>query len=249
VNGFRPDSSVNLSVKIDSIALHIERDTARLDFSTSREADRKDPRFINTAMLAPGEYSIIVSREGNIVEMMGISDIVSKLMANVADSLKTQQTMQYLETQTKSALSDYMVKTLTHFPGKPVGKDTVWGSTMRQNYTVWQNVMYPSVIDSRETLSRFEERGGKRLAVLDAVSTIKPMQAIIEQDPLKVTLNGFEYVSKATSNVEDETGVLLYRVLTQDNSLDLAIESKKQPGKTFRTVKKTIDRTTIELLK
>jgi hypothetical protein len=248
-SGFRPDSSVNLTIKLDSISLHIEKDTTRLDFSTTREADRKDSRFSNTAMLAPGEYGVIMSRDGNISEMIGISDIVSKLLATIPDSMKTQQTLQYIENQTKSALGDYMMKTLTHFPGKPVGKDSTWGSIQRQNYTVWQNVIYPSVVDSRETLSRFEERGGKKLAVLEAVSTVKPMQNIIEQDPLKVTLNSFEYMSKATSNVEDETGVLLYRVLTQDNSYDLMIESKKQQGKIFRTIKKTTDRTTIELLK
>lgn len=249
IKSIRPDSTVDLTIKFDSLALSYEQDTLKLNFSTNREADKKDARFQTAAMLAGQEVGIIVTRNGDIVEMYGTSNIVARLLSMLPDSLRTLQNQEQLNQSAKQSLNEYITKTLTHFPPMAIAKDSTWGDVKSNNVPVWQNVVFPMQIESRETLARFEERSGKRLAVFEAVSSVKPLIATSEQPPLKMTLNNWQMTTKVTTNVEDATGALVYRAYRMDKGFDFGLTSSKQADKTFRTVQQMTDQTTVELLK
>lgn len=249
VKSIRPDSTVDLTIKFDSIAMVYEQDTMKLNFSSNREADKKDTRFQTQSIIAGQEVGVIVTRNGDIIEMYGTSNIVARLLSLLPDSLRTTQNQEQLNQNAKTSLNEYISKTLTHFPPMAVAKDSTWGDIKTSNVPVWQNVVYPMQIESRETLARYEERGGKRLAVLEAISSVKPVVAVSEQPPLKLSLNNWQMTTKVTSNVDDETGALVYRAYRMDKNFDFGVTSSKQADKSFRTVQKMVDQTTVELLR
>lgn len=249
VKSIRPDSTVDLSVRIDSILSTYEQDTVKLNFSTNREADKKDTRFLTQSILANQEVGVIVTRNGDPIEIYGTSNIVARLLSMLPDSLRSLQSQEQLNQNAKQSISEYVAKTLTHFPSNAIAKDSSWGDMKTQNVPVWQNVVYPMQIESRETLAGYEERNGKRLAVLRATSSTKPTITVTEQPPLKLSLNNWQQTTEVTSNVEDATGVLVYRSYQMKKMFDFGLMSSKQPDKTFRTVQTMTDRTVVELLR
>ncbi len=104
-------------------------------------------------------------------------------------------------------------------------------------------------IDSRERLAGYEERGGKRLAVFEATSTLKPVISTQEQPPLRLMLDKWQMSSNVTSKVDEKNGALVYREFKQSKDFIFAIENQKEKDKTFRTVQSYLDHTVVELLK
>jgi hypothetical protein len=249
VEGVRPDSSVKLSIRFDSIAVDYRQDTSHVSFTSTRESDKKDPRFSNAATLAGQEVGAIVTRTGDVIEIYGISNIVSKFLQQLPDSLRTVKAQEDITANVKKSLNDYLVRTLTHFPGTRLSKDSTWGSTFTQNSVVWNNVLYPMQIDSRERLAGYEERSGKRLAVFEATSTLKPVISTQEQPPLRLMLDKWQMSSNVTSKVDEKNGALVYREFKQSKDFIFAIENQKEKDKTFRTVQSYLDHTVVELLK
>lgn len=248
IRQIRQDSTIDIAFRFDTIQTITESGDKKSDFSSAREADLKNPQFANAAAIVGKDLGAIITRNGDIVELYGTSAILAKLMSALPDSVRTTEVQDRLSRQVQATISEYLQKTLTHFPNKTLGKDTSWGGAQTQNTLVWQNVMYPTMVESREVVRGFEERNGKVLVTFDATTSVKPTQAVMDQGTAKTTLNSFELLTKATSNVEDATGVLVYRKITQDRSTNFMIESKSKPAKRYQVVSKANETTTIELL-
>jgi len=248
IRQIRQDSSVDIAFRFDTIQTVTEANGKKTDLSTARPADLNDPQFNNAAALAGKDLGAIVTRNGDIVELYGTTAILAQFMTKLPDSMKTQQTQARLNQQLQTTISEYLQKTLTHFPLKPIAKDTSWGGMATQNTPVWQNVMYPTEIQSREVVRGFEERNGKVLVIFDASTSVKPVQSVMDQGNAKTTVNNFELVTKASSHVEDETGVLVYRKITQDRATNFVIESKLKPDQRYQFISKANEITTVELL-
>ncbi len=248
IRQIRPDSTVDVSVHFDSIATSVVQDTTKAEFSSTRDKDKNDPRFAQTAILGGQDFGMIVTRNGDVIEMYGTSNLVARYMATLPDSLKSVQMQNYINGQVQTLIKSYVGRTLTHFPAKTLAKDTTWGASGAQNINVF-NTLFQGFITSTEKIAGFEERGGKRLAVFDATSSVKPTQNVIEQDPLKATLANYTGTTHAVSNVEDATGVLVYRSVMTKLGYDFTIESKKMPGKRLHSVQTSNENAVTELLK
>lgn len=249
IRQIRQDSSVDIAFRFDTIKTVTDANGNKTDLSTARESDLKDPMFTNASAISGKDLGAIVTRNGDVVELYGTTAILAKYMSQLPDSLKTQQTQMRLNQQIQTTISEYLQKTLTHFPAKALAKDTAWGGTITQNTPVWQNVLYPTAVESREFVRGFEERNGKVLAIFEAITNVKPTQAVMDQGNAKTTLNNFELVTKATSHVEVETGVLVYRKIIQDRAVNFQIESKTAADQHYQGISKANETTTVELLK
>jgi hypothetical protein len=248
IRQIRQDSTVDIAFRFDTIMTVTDANGKKTELSTARPADLNDPMFTNASAIVGKDLGAIVTRNGDVVELYGTTAILAQFMSKLPDSLKTQQNQARLNQQLQTTINEYLQKTLTHFPTKAVAKDTSWGGAMTQNTPVWQNVLYPTMVESREVVRGFEERDGKVLAIFDATTSVRPTQSVMDQGNAKTTLNNFELVTKATSHVEDETGVLVYRKITQDRSTNFLIESKAKPDQRYQIISKANETTTVELL-
>jgi len=248
IRQIRQDSSVDIAFRFDTIQTFTDANGKKTDLSSARESDLKDPQFTNAAAIAGKDLGAIVTRNGDVVELYGTTAVLAKFMSQLPDSLKTQQTQMRLNQQIQTTISEYLQKTLTHFPAKSLAKDTAWGGMVTQNTPVWQNIMYPTEVQSREVVRGFEERSGKVLIIFDATTSVRPAQSVMDQGNAKTTLNNFELLTKASSHVEDETGVLVYRKITQDRTTNFLIESKAKPDQRYQIISKANETTTVELL-
>ncbi len=248
IRQIRQDSSVDIAFRFDTIMTVTDANGKKTDLSTARESDLKDPMFNNASAIAGKDLGAIVTRNGDVVELYGTTAILAKYMSQLPDSLKTPQTQTRLNQQIQTTISEYLQKTLTHFPSKALAKDTAWGGMVTQNTPVWQNVLYPTAVESREFVRGFEERGGKVLVVFDATTTVKPSQSVMDQGNAKTTLNNFDLVTKASSHVEAETGVLVYRKITQDRATNFQIQSKTAANQHYQIISKANETTTVQLL-
>jgi hypothetical protein len=249
IRAIRADSSVDISIRFDSISIRLEKDTMKVNLSSNRPENMKDPRFASYAALLGVDIGVIVTRFGDIKEMYGTTDLISKIMQRYPDSLRTPDNLNIMKQQIEGTIAEYVHETMMHYPDHPLAKDSTQTANMEQNVPVWVNVIYPMQIDIRQVLTGFEERGGKTLADFMTTTTYRPKQSVIENGPIKSTLNSYSASTKEEIRVEDATGTLIYRKEIDDQSFTLILESKEEPGNTLKTDRKSKSTRTIELLR
>ncbi|MEI8133636.1 MAG: DUF6263 family protein [bacterium] len=249
VRAIRADSSVDMSYRFDTISVKSEKDTAKINLSSSRPADRKDPRFSTYAALLGEDIGVIISPYGDIKEMYGTSNIISSIMKRYPDSLRTAENTSAVKQQIEATIGQYIHETMMHFPHHPLAKDSVDRAEFQQNSPIWGNVIYPMVISIKQTLTGFEERGGKVQAVFMTNTEFKPMQSVIENGPVKATLNNYIASTKEELRVDDTNGELIYRKVNDDQSFTLILDSKDQQGKGLTTERKSKVTRIVELLR
>jgi hypothetical protein len=249
VRSIRADSSVDMSFRFDSVIIKLEKDTLKINLSSNREADRKDPRFSSYAALLGVDIGVIVSRFCDIKEIYGTSEIIATVMKRFPDSMRTANNINSVKQQVESTIAEYIHETLMHYPDNLQAKDSTLTANLQQNIPVWANVIYPMQISIKQVLTGFEERSGKTLAVYQTTTNYHPIQTIIENGPIKSSLNNYLASTKEDIRVEDATGLLVYRTETDENSFQLVLESKEQPGKPLTTDRKSKSVRTIELLR
>lgn len=248
IRQIRQDSTVDIAFRFDTIKTVTQSGDKKTDFSTARPSDIENPQFANAAAIAGKDLGAIVTRNGDVIELYGTSAILAKMMSKLPDSVKTAEVQARLNQNIQSTITEYIQKTLTHFPAKQLAKDTSWGGKETKNIAVWQQVLFPAVYDSREVVRGFEERGGKVLAIFDASTTVKPTMTSMVQGTAKMMLNQFDLSTKASSHVEDATGVLVYRTITVSRATNFTVESKSKAGKRYQVSSKANETTTVELL-
>jgi len=249
IRAIRPDSSVDLSFRFDSINVRLEKDTMKINLSSNRPADLKDPRFASYAALLGVDIGVIVTRFCDIKEMYGTTDLISKIMQRYPDSLRTPDNINVMKQQIEGTIAEYVHETMMHYPDHPLAKDSTMTASVEQNVPVWANVIYPTQIDIKQVLTGFEERGDKTLAVFTTTTSYRPKQSVIENGPVKSTLNNYTASTKEEIRVEDATGALVYRKETDDQSFTLILESKDEPANKLQTDRKSRSVRTIELLR
>jgi hypothetical protein len=249
IRTIRPDSSVDMTFRFDSIIIKAEKDTMKINLSSNRAADKKDPRFASYAALLGEDIGVIVSRFSDIKEIYGTSSIISDIMQRYPDSMRTPENINTIKQQIENNIAEYIHETMMHYPNNPQAKDSTISANVEQNMPVWVNVIYPMQISIRQVLTGFEERGGKMLAIYMTTTNYHPRQAIIENGPVKSSLNNYSAVTKEEIRVEDATGVLIHRTESDDQSFTLVLESKEQPNQTLTTERKSKSLRTIELLR
>ena len=249
IRGVRADSSIDITFRFDSISVKMEKDTMKINLSSNRPGDRNDPRFSSYAALLGEDIGIIITRFGDIKEIYGTSNIVGKIMRRYPDTMQTTQNAESMKNQIEATVAQYVRETMMHYPDHPLGKDSTEKADFEQNAPVWANVIYPMQINIKQVLTGFEERGDKVLADFNTFTTIRPKQAIIENGPVKTTLNNYVSSTKEDIRVEDATGILVLRKVSDDQSFTLNIESKEGPGKGLTSERKSKITRIVELLR
>jgi hypothetical protein len=249
IRSVRPDSSIDMTFRFDSISVKLEKDTMKINLSSNRPADRSDPRFISYAALLGEDIGIIITRFGDIKEMYGTSNIVTKVMKHYPDSMQTAKNAETMKNQIEATVAQYVRETMMHYPDHPLAKDSTEKADFEQNAPVWLNVIYPVQISIRQVLMGFEERGDKLLADFNTLTTIRPKQSVIENGPIKTTLSNYNSTTKEDIRIDDATGILIVRKVNDDQSFTLSLESKEEPGKGLTTERKSKITRIVELLR
>jgi hypothetical protein len=248
VRSIKPDSSIDFAIRIDSVLFQITQDTNKIRYSSANPKDKNDKRFAQYNIIAGEEFGAIVSRNGEVTEMYGLQHMIATMMKSVPDSMQNDQVRDVANRQLQSLLNQYLGILLTHIPTKPMAKDTSWTVHAETNLPVSDAVQFPVVIDSKETVKGFEDRGGAVLVVLDAKTTTTPMKTVLEQGPIKATLGNYASSTTASTRLEDLSGLLVRRVVNRTESYTFTLESKEQAGKMARSQQTSNEVTTIDLL-
>lgn len=248
IRAIRPDSSVDMTFRFDSVSVKLQRDTLKVDLSSSRAADRIDPRFASFAAILGEDIGIILTKYGDIKEVYGTSNIIMKITKDYPDSIKRTQG-EAIKSQINARIGVYVLETLMHYPDGPLAKDSTQRKDYEDNVPVAVSVTYPMQINIKQTLTGFEERNDKVLAVFSTSSTARPVRSVIEEGPVKATLSNWNMSTREDIRVEDATGMLVYRNVVEDKTFDLSIASAQAAGKSLQTDEKSKSITKVELLK
>jgi hypothetical protein len=248
VKAIKADSTVDLTFQIDSIRVKTEQDTMKLEYSSSNAKDRKDPRFLSNNALLGKDFGVIVSKHGDILEMYGTNGLVDALITDVPDSLKTPSRKSAFNRQVQVLLGQYVSRTLTHLPAKPLAKDSAWSARVETQLPVSQTVQFPVTVSSVEKVKGFEDRGGAILAVLEATTVTSPIQTKLEQGGVKATLKNFQAKANGTTRIDDKSGLLVQRSLTESRAYTFTLESAQQQGKVYQNTMDASETTNVDLL-
>ncbi|MDP4237494.1 MAG: DUF6263 family protein, partial [Bacteroidota bacterium] len=123
VRAIRADSSVDMTVKFDSVSVKLTQDTMKIELSSSRTADRNDPRFATFAAFLGEDIGIIITKFGDIKEVYGTSNIITKILKPYPDSIKIKQG-EAIKNQINARIGQYILETLMHYPDVPLAKDS-----------------------------------------------------------------------------------------------------------------------------
>ncbi len=249
IRAIRPDSSIDITFRFDSLHIKMSNGKMNVDLSSNRPNDLKDSLFTSYAALLGEDIGVIVTRFGDIKEMYGTSNIMTKVTKGYPDSLKSGQNLEAIKNQVQASIAQYVVETMMRYPDHPLAKDSTQKADFEQNVPVWASVMYPMQIDIKQVLTGFEERGGKTLVVFNTLTSVRPTRSVIDNGPVKSTLNNFTASTKEDIRADDATGILVYRKVVEEQSYSLILESKDQPGKGLTTERKSKSVRTAELLR
>jgi hypothetical protein len=248
VKSVKPDSSIDFTYRLDSVLVQSEQDTQKVSYNSGNAQDRKDTRFQEYNVMVGQEFGAIVTNHGDITEIYGINGIVNTVLKDSPDSVKTDQNKSMVSQQVKMLLGQYITQVNAHVPAKPLAKDTSWSVTAESNLPVAPSVQFPIKVESKETVTGFEERGGAVLARFDAVTTVTPIKPVLTQADATARLKNFSAGLKSTTFVDDVTGILVHRSVTQKRNYVFTLESAKQPGKLYSSEENTMEESSVDLL-
>jgi hypothetical protein len=244
----KKDSSIDVKYKIDSVKISVQEDTMKVTYSSNRPADRKDIRFTEYNVIVGQEFGAILTKFGDILEMYDLQPMLAQVMKDLPDSMKTDRYKTIIGQRLQALLGQYVDMTITHFPDKPLAKDSSWGNHGETNFPVSQAVQFPVMMDSKETISRFEDHGGVTLAVLDSKYTEIPEKTVLEQQGVKASLKDFVSQSSSTTHIDDASGLVVRRTMSSKQSYVFTLESAQQAGKMAQTIQSSQKTLTVDLL-
>ena len=248
IRSIRADSSIDMTFKFDSMSVKLVQDTQKIDLSSSRAADRNDERFASFAALLGEDIGVIVTKFGDVKEVYGTSNIITKILKPYPDSIKMKEG-EFIKNQINARIGQYVLETMMHYPDQPLAKDSTQKKDYEDNIAIAASVQFPMQINIKQVLTGFEERGDKVLAIFTTNSTARPVRSVMQEGPVKATLANWVMSTKEDIRVEDLTGMLVYRNVIEEKESSLTLESTQAVGKSIRTDEKSKSTTKVELLK
>jgi hypothetical protein len=248
VRAVKPDSSIDMTFRLDSLKMKIAQDTSKIAYNSNKPADRKDLKFTEYNVIMSQDFGAIISKFGEILEIYGLQSMVTQIMKDLPDSMRSDRYKEMTNRQLQILLNQYVSIVLTHFPDKPLAKDSTWSLHIETNLPVSEVVQFPVSVTSKETLKGFQEMGGTMLAVLDATSSQTPTKTSFEQGEAKASLQNFISTATATTHIEDASGVLVKRAAHTKQSYQFVLESKQQAGKVAKSIMLSTEDTSVDLL-
>ncbi len=251
VRGMRADSAIDFLVHIDSVHSSVDDNGAARSFTSTRSDDCKDAEFKELAIYAGYDFGFMADMHGNIKDVYGYYMVVDRLYANLDDSMQTEENRNTLSTNTYSALEKLFFHTVPYLSPQLVAKDSGSTELYDEDYAVWSSLSFPMQREIIRKVARYEQRGGKTYAVIDANVNLTPKERVLEEDDYHTTLPNFTFANKDIHYVDVATGMMVYDRSTEDISYALKIESKKpeKSGKSFATVSRKKSETVVELMR
>jgi len=244
VKSVNKDSSVDLTYRVDSIALSTDQDTSHVRYSSGNAKDRANERFSEFNILIGKEFGVKTSKYGDLNSITDVTNIANALIATVPDSIRSKpQVKTMANQQAQQVVNAYVMRVLVHSPTRALVKDTTWKNSSDVNLDVAPGLSFPVRVDASETVKGLEKRGDKVYAVLEDVTKTTPKKTLFEEGPTKATVKDFIATSHSTVHIEDATGLLARRTMEEKRSFTFIIESKQQPAQ-----KRTVTQTGSEVL-
>jgi len=231
VKAVRPDSSVDLSYRVDSIIMSSLRDTAKVTYSSSNIKDKVNDDYREFNIVVGKDFSIRANKYGDLDTMIDVSSIANALLAPVPDSLKTKLEVRRMATQQAEQVANaYVMRVLVHNPTRALVKDTTWRNSSDVNLDIAQGLSFPVHIEATETVKGLEKRGDMVLAVLEDNTTTTPKKRVFEEGPAKATIAEFVATSHSVVHIEDATGLLVHRSMQEKRNVTMIVESTQHAG-------------------
>jgi hypothetical protein len=247
VKAIGKDSSVELSLRIDSVELRSEEDTSKVQYSSGNKKDRANDKFQDLNIVLGKEFTIKADKYGDLTDITDVNTIATAFLATLPDSVRTKVKPKAIQ-HAKSVVNSFISSVLIHCPTRALVKDTTWHNVSEVNFPVSRELIFPVTVDASETVHGLEKRGDKVLAVLEDQTTTAPKKKVFEEGPTKTTLDHFAATSHSVARIEDATGVLFHRVVSEVRHFIFVVENKEHPeGK--RTITQDLTHTmTAELV-
>ncbi len=231
VKNVRRDSSVELVLRVDSVRLTSQRDTTKTEYSSTNPKDTSANEFEEFKILMGKNFSILTNKNGDLDSITDVSSLTNALLKSVPDSERTNpQVLRYATEQAEQVASAYIMRVLVHSPTRALIQDTTWRSASDVNLDVAQGLSFPVHIDATETVRGLEKRDNLVLAVLEDSTTTTPRKRVFDEGPTTATISDFRATSRSVVRIEDATGLLYHRAMTEMRNFTIVVESKEHAG-------------------
>ncbi|MDP4200088.1 MAG: DUF6263 family protein [Bacteroidota bacterium] len=243
------DSSVELTVRVDSISLSADQDTTHTRYSSNNAKDRANERYRQFNIMIGKTIKVRVDKYGDLAAMTDVSAISGALMSQVPDSLRSNPRIQQMATQQAQEIANsYLMRVLVHSPTRALIKDTTWRHSSDVNLNIAQGLSFPVTVAASETVRGLERRNGRVLAVLEDNTTTTPKKLVLQEGPTKATISNFVATSHGVARVDDATGVLFHRALDEKRSFTFVVENTQHPGERRSISQNGSETLTVELI-
>jgi Family of unknown function (DUF6263) len=231
VKDIRRDSSVGLTVRIDSILLTSDRDTTKTQYSSNNLKDRMSQDYDEFNILVGKDFSLVTNKYGDLDSITDIHSITTAMLATLPDSQRNSpQVFRAATQQAEEVVNAYLMRVLVHSPTRALKQDTTWRSASDVNMDIAPNLAFPVHIEASETVRGLEKRDDLVLAVLEDSQTTTPRKLVFDEGPTKATISNFRAISQSIVRIEDATGLLYHRAIKETRNFTLVIESKEHAG-------------------
>jgi hypothetical protein len=211
----KPDSSIEMSVKIDSMRISEKGPdqaqpgkTVSLQFNSEDSASKGKPEYKQYYAIVGAQVQIIASKLGRIEEIIGLTPIINEILGNKKDSVP-DKLKENLAQQIKTQF--FQLPLQQEFQTYPeTGKldaSKKWSRIdvlpMSGILTVKNTVNY--------TMGSIKEMNGKKIAIVDANLTAEISKSKEMPKGLQFTLNDSKFEGKGITIVDIQTGSTLYK--------------------------------------
>ena len=249
VKAVNKDSSVAVTLRIDSIHLNAVQDTQKINYSSNNPKDRASDQYRQFNLIVEKDFTVKTNKYGDLMDITDASSIADALMATLPDSLKKDPRIKPMATrQADQMVAAYAMQVLAHSPARALIKDTTWRNVADVNMPISEGLSSPVTMTATQTVRGLEKRGDKILAVLEDNTTATPKKLVNEEGPVKETFSNFVVNSHAVTRLDDATGLLYQLARSEKRAFTFIVEDKNHSGQK-RTVSQSGSQTVnVELL-
>jgi hypothetical protein len=231
INSVGPDSSVLVTLRIDSISATMTRDTQKVAYSSDKTTDRADRQFLEFNIIVGKDFTVKVNKYGDLSDIPDVTPITNALLTTAPDSVRNRPDVKAQATrQAQMVANSYAMRVVAHNPTRKIIKDTTWKNTSELNLDFAPGLSFPVTVDATESIKAIEKRNNKVIVALQDHSATTPKKKVFDEANVKATINDFLATSDGIVRLEDATGVVFHRLLEEKRRLTFTVESKQSPA-------------------
>ncbi|ADL51922.1 DUF6263 family protein [Clostridium cellulovorans] len=176
------DGITTINVKYDSLIEKQNAVGATLDFDSTKDMDNSTPQNLALKSIIGKEFSFKISREGKILNIDGVNEILEAIVSNIKDIDENQKgVLTHFLNQTvgNDAIKDSLNQSMDIYPGKEVKVGDSWTKETVLNAAV------PMKINSAMTLKEIKDD----LVTIDVNSELSANDIIKSLQTVGINMN------------------------------------------------------------